>query len=202
MSNEAARKRGQAARRKAMAQILRRQRTERRQSAAITLTREQQTARKRGQQAITPPRDFDPHRECNRAGSVIESIRPFDSRALRGKRRKRFERARIILKAYPELLFGRYLRLATLVRNYEGMLTKEAQQNEPLKKEFERVKQAHKRGGQLAGPKRKGKGVTPEQIAKAAAAIRARRERVTNKTLAKELGGYHPDYIRRLRKRT
>jgi hypothetical protein len=181
-----------------MAQILRRQRTERRQSTAITLTREQQKARKREQQAITPPRDFDPDRECDRASSVIENIPPLDSRALRGKRRKRFERARIILKAYPELLFGRYLRLATLVHNYERMLTREAQQNEPLKKTFERVKQAHKRGGQLAGGKRKGKGLTRAQIETAEQKLRAKGTRVTKSGIALALG-YSEAHVRKVR---
>lgn len=61
-------------------------------------------------------------------------------------------------------------------------------------------KRARKKGGDTIGASKRDLGLTKEQITAAERAIRARGERVTNKKLAKELGGKHPDYIRRRRK--
>jgi hypothetical protein len=61
-------------------------------------------------------------------------------------------------------------------------------------------KQGRKKGGATTGDKKRAAGLTKAHVAAAERKILARGERATNKRLAKELGGKHPDYIRRLRK--
>jgi len=65
---------------------------------------------------------------------------------------------------------------------------------------YKQARQGHKKGGATAAAMKKAKALTTEQIAAAEQTIRNSGERVTNKKIAKTLGGLHPDYIRRRRR--
>jgi hypothetical protein len=58
------------------------------------------------------------------------------------------------------------------------------------------------RGGKATGAQKRAKALTKPMIEEAADRLRAKGTRPTNKILAKEFGGRHPDSIRRTRKRT